>query len=142
MTRLLIRPGVVLLLGTWACGQDLPFGPQSLPSATDAAFHEDNAFDGMSLALEDVRMRIVPTLSNERTAALRGALSVLEDGLRSTKSRSTSVDLTAALARANKAVAQLSTEGGTQPDLDAVQLVLDRIQAITDGTDSDSRGEP
>ena len=112
-------------VGVVACGESHPTAPSAAPSppATFTLTATDSA--AFLSAVEDIRLRIVPTLGEtERAAALRNALARVGDAV-ATRDRTT---LMSALAMSERALAELAhasaEQTGESADLDAVRLVL------------------
>jgi hypothetical protein len=114
-----------IVLWLSACGRDAPTQAKSQPATAP----EELA--GLAVALEDVRIRILPTLATDPAAeALGSALGQLELAL----SQPEAAVLEGALGRARAAAARLWAEPSLMPDVDVVLLLLERIDVVLHGS--------
>src|SRR5205809_787133 len=119
----LSMPQRITLLGLWVvvgftgCARDAPTAAE--PRNTAELSREE--LSGLTVAIADVRNRILPTLgSGAAVLALGGALEELEPAL----SRTEAGAHERALGRGQAAAAQLEAEERFRPDVDVVLLVL------------------
>lgn len=133
MPRCFIASGLLIVLALSGCGRDAPTAAESQPVAVP------EEFAGLAVALEDVRIRILPTLAADPAAqALGSALGQLEMAL----GQSEAAELESALGRARTAAAQLGAEPSLAPDVDVVLLLLERIDHVLHGPAEPDVQEP
>jgi hypothetical protein len=115
-----------------ACGESHPTAPSAapFPPATFTLTATDSA--AFLSAVEDIRLRIVPTLGEtERADALRNALERVGDAV-ATRDRAALVSAVAMSECALAALANASDEdAGESADLGAVRLVLLQANALS-----------
>jgi hypothetical protein len=123
----------MIVLSLSGCGEDAPTAAESQPVVAP----EELA--ALAVALEDARIRILPTLATDPAAeALGSALGQLEHAL----SQSEAAVLEGALGRAHAAAAQLGAEPSLAPDVDVVLLLLERIDHVLRGPAEPDVQEP
>jgi len=118
--------------GVVACGENHPTAPGTTepPASTLSLSARDSA--AFQSAVEDIRLRIVPSLDDSEGAnALRAALARVGDAV-ATRDGSA---LESAVAMSERALAALAhgsdIDAGESADLDAVRLVLLQANALS-----------
>ncbi|MFW6202458.1 MAG: hypothetical protein ACOC8B_07760 [Gemmatimonadota bacterium] len=131
--RALPLTGLLLLAPAVACGPDA-VGPDGSPpdaSASDRSTSHEAEADPAALviALEDARRRLLPGLGESAAELLDRPLAELirhlSTGDRTASRRAT----TRAFDALDRLVRSRSVPAATEPELDAIRLVLDRIAA-------------
>ena len=127
MSRPITGAALVVALGLAACDGDAPTeAARAVPGPDSRQFE----LAGFTVALADVRTRILPALGDGSTVeSLAETLGELERALPGAEVGR----VEAALARANASAMRLRTDTAFQPDLDVVLLVLDQIAATARG---------
>ena len=129
--------GLLLALGLGSCERDAPTEAERTVPARDSTWVADVA--GFSVAVQDVRSRILPALGNG--AGLEALGSALRE-LERTLSESDAAALETALGRAHAAARHVPVDTMLLPDRDVVCLLLEQIDAVAHAPANANRREP